>query len=141
MPTVKFTPTVKIYECPVVFQHKSECLEHEQKLAPVKLWLDLEVLDQVMGRWVHQESAPMPASFFVIVMRGRSGQQLNYSISTETGLNGSATPLSNGRIEFRNNDAPKSFGVAGAPVEKNGKKYITELRLSDFHGRIEPTKK
>lgn len=137
IPTVKFTPTVKIYECPLVFKHKSECVAHEKTLAPVKIWLDIEVLDQAMGHWTHQETAPVPASFHVIVLRGRSGPRIEYSVSTETGLTGSPMPFSNGRVEIAEGSIPKTFGVSGAPAENAGKKYLTELRLSDFHGRVD----
>ena len=141
MPTVKFTPLVRVYECPPVFKHKSECVSHERKLAPVKLWLSVEVLNQVMGHWAHQETAPVPASFHVIVLRGLSGNLSEYSVSTEASVNGAPLPMSNGRVEFTETTLPKSFGVSSPPVEKDGKKFITELRLEDFHGRQLPAKK
>ncbi len=141
MPTVKFTPQVKIYECPPVFKHKSECLVTEKKLEPVKLWLNIEVLNQSMGQWTHQETLPVPSSFYVIVLRGPGSGGYEYSVSTETGVTGTAMPFSNGRVEFTDATTPASLGVSGVPVEKDGKKYITELRLTEFHGRIWPNKK
>lgn len=141
MPTVKFTPTVRIYECPAVFQHKSECISHEKKLEPVKLWLSIEVANQVMGSWAHHEISPVPAAFHVIVLRGLSGNLSEYSVSTEAGLKGSPMPLSNARVEFTETTLPRSFGVSSPPVEKDGKKFLTELRLEAFHGRIVPSKK
>lgn len=141
IPTVKFTPSVKIYECPPVFKHKSECVVTEKKLEPVKIWLSIEVLNQVMGQWTYQESMPVPTSFYVIVLRGQAGAGYEYSVSTETGVTGSPMPLSNGRVEFGDATTPSSFGVSSSPVEKDGKKYITELRLADFHGKPFPMKK
>jgi len=141
IPTVKFTPTVKIYECPPVFKHKSECVVTERKLEPVKIWLSIEVLNQVMGQWTHQEALPVPASFYVIVLRGQAGARYGYSVSTETGVSGAPMPLSNGRVEFDDATIPQSFGVSTPPVEKDGKKYITELKLADFHGKPFPMKK
>ncbi len=139
MPTVKFTPTVRIFECPAVFQHKSECLAHEKKLEPLKLWLSVEVLDQQMGHWTYQETSPVPASFHVIVLRTKNSNPGEYSVSTEAGVNSSPTPRASSRIEFSENSRPQTFGSASAPYESNGKKYITELRIEDFHGRLPPT--
>lgn len=141
MPTVKFTPLLRIYECPPVFKHKSECLSHEKRLAPVKLWLSVEVLNQVMGHWTHQETAPALASFHVIVLRGLKGNTSEYSVSAEAGLTGAPMPLSNSRVEFTEATLPKNFGVSSPPVERDGKKYITEIRLEDFHGRLLPAGK
>jgi hypothetical protein len=140
--TVKFTPTVRLYECPPGFVYRSDCAVHEKKLDPQVLALNLEVLTDRMGQWSLQMKDPIPASYFVIVVRGRSGDHYDYSVSAETGLPGSAAPFAEDRVEFSDAAIPKSFGVASAPMEKDGKKYLTEIRLGDFHGKpVPPAKK
>lgn len=141
IPTVKFTPVIKVYECPPVFQHKGECVVSEKKLEQVKIWLSMSVAEQTMGSWSHQEASPVPATFHVIVLRGLTGNTSEYSVSAEAGLTGMPLPFANARTEFNDHTLPRNFGVASAPIEKDGKKYITELRLEDFHGRIVPAKK
>ena len=48
IPTVKFTPVIKIYECPPVFQHKGECVLSEKKLEQVKIWLSMSVANMFL---------------------------------------------------------------------------------------------
>ncbi len=141
IPTVKFTPSLKIYECPPVFKQKSECVVTEKKLEQVKIWLSIDIASQSMGQWTYQETSPVPVSFFVIVLQGQAGARYEYSVSAETGVTGSGMPFSNSRAEFDDATVPRSLGVSSTPFEKDGKKYITELKLSDFHGRPFPTKK
>lgn len=134
IPTVKLTPTLRIYECPAVVLLKSDCLSHEKNLGPVKIWLDLDVAGKSVGRWSRQESAPVPASFHVIVVRGSLNGKSEYSVSAEAGPSGA--PMANARVEFDDATLPRSFGASSPPVEMNGKKYFFELRVDDFHGRI-----
>ena len=136
--TVKFTPTIKIYECPQSFVYRSECRAQEKQLEAQKLVLDLQVLSNRMGHWSLQLSDPVPSSYYVIVVRGKNGNHYDYSVSTETGIPGSPTPFVNERVEFSDAAIPFSFGVSSATLEKDGKKYITEIRLKDFHGKPVP---
>ncbi|HEY8279140.1 MAG TPA: hypothetical protein VIH99_05930 [Bdellovibrionota bacterium] len=133
--SVKFTPTLRTYECPANFVYRSDCKMTERKLEPQKLVLNLDLLNRSMGQWSMQTADPVPASHYVIVLRGRAGKQFEYSVSTESGLPGSPAPFANARIEFTDASVPNSFGVGSATIEKDGKKYLTEIRLSDFHGK------
>lgn len=139
--SVKFTPILRVFECPPNFVYRSDCKMIEKRLEQQKLVLNLDMLNQKMGQWSLQTTDPVPASFYVIVIRGREGKQYDYSVSTETGLPGSPAPFANGRIEFSDATTPSSFGVASATMEKDGKKYLTELRLTDFHGKASSAKK
>ncbi|MGZ3651430.1 MAG: hypothetical protein ACXVB9_02320 [Bdellovibrionota bacterium] len=130
--TVKFTPTIRFYECPQTFTYRSDCAVKEKILSPQKLDLNIQVLTQRMGQWSLQMTEPVPASYSVIVVRGPVANHREYSVSTETGLPGSPSPFTNARVEFSDAAIPDSFGVSSSTMEKAGKKYITEIRLAEF---------
>lgn len=131
--TVKFTPTIRFYECPQTFVYRSDCVVKERVLEPQKLDLNIQVLTQRMGQWALQIADPVPASYYVIVVRGPVEKHFEYSVSTETGLPGSPNPFTNARVEFSDTAIPDSFGVSSATIQKDGKNYITEIRLGQFH--------
>jgi hypothetical protein len=136
--TVKFTPTIRFYECPQTFVYRSDCTVKEKVLETQKLDLNLQVLTQRMGQWTLQMTDPIPASYYVIVVRGMVAKHYEYSVSTETGLPGSPSPFTNARVEFAESAVPESFGVSSATMQKDGKNYITEIRLAAFHGEPVP---
>jgi hypothetical protein len=131
--TVQFTPVLRFYECPPTFTYRSDCKMKEKTLAPQKLELNLEVLTDRMGQWTVQSTDPITANYYVIVARGPVGDHFEYSISTETGLPGSPAPYANERVEFPDSAIPKSFGVSSSTMIKDGKNYLTELRVTAFH--------
>jgi hypothetical protein len=136
--TVKFTPTIRFYECPQTFVYRSDCTVKEKILETQKLDLNIQVLTQRMGQWTLSMTDPVPASYFVIVVRGMVAKHYEYSVSTETGLPGSPAPFTNARVEFSDTAVPASFGVSSATMQKDGKNYITEIRLAAFHGEPVP---
>ncbi len=139
--SVKFVPAIKFYECPPNFVYRHECKISEYTLEPQKLVLNIEVLEQRMGHWSLRVADPVPAVYHVIVVRGKGSKQYNYSVSTEAGLASSPTPLTNARAEFSDDSVPRSFGVSTPTLEKDGKKYLAEIRLTDFHGKAMPTQR
>jgi hypothetical protein len=136
--TVKFTPTIRFYECPQTFVYRSDCTVKEKVLEAQKLDLNIQVLTQRMGQWTLQMTDPIPASYYVIVVRGMVAKHYEYSVSTETGLPGSPSPFTNARVEFAESAVPESFGVSSATMQKDGKNYITEIRLAAFRGEPVP---
>lgn len=139
--TVKFTPVLRLYECPAGFVFRSDCAMREKRLEAQKLDLNIQVLTQVMGQWAYQTHEPVPASYYVIVVRGAAGGRIEYSVSTETGLPGSPAPFANARVEFSEGNAPANFGVSSATMEKDGKNFLTEIRLTEFRGQPGPAVK
>jgi hypothetical protein len=139
--TIRFTPSVRLYECPKDFVYRSDCAVKEKVLEPQKLELNVQVLTNRMGQWSFQATNPVAVSYFVIVVRGPAGNHWDYSVSAETGIPGSPAPFANARIEFPENAIPPSFGVSSATMEKDGKKFITELRLTKFSGPPMPAAK
>lgn len=138
--SVKFTPVLKFYECPPNFVYRSDCKLTERALDPQKLVLDIEVMEQLVGRWTFRDASTAPVMYHVIVVRSKSDKKFEYSVSVEAGLNSSPTPISNARAEFSDDNIPRAFGVASAVFEKDGKKFLAELRLKDFHGVAPPAK-
>lgn len=134
---VVFTPTIRLYECPPNFVYRSDCNVKEKVLEPQKLELNIQVLTERMGQWSLQATSPIAASYYVIVVRGPVSGHFNYSVSAETGIPGSPAPFANARVEFPDSAIPQSFGVSSATMEKDGKKYLTEIRITDFQGNVQ----
>jgi hypothetical protein len=132
--TIRFTPTIRLYECPPTFTYRSDCNAKETTLDPQKLELNVQVISNRTGQWVFHAANPVPADFYVIVVRGPVSGHWEYSVSVETGIPGTPAPYANSRVEFPESAVPQSFGVSSATLEKDGKKYLTEIRLADFHG-------
>ena len=132
--TIQFTPILRLYECPSTFTFRSDCTVKEKTLPQQKLDLNVQVLTERMGQWTIQATDPIAANYYVIVVRGPVDNHWEYSVSTETGLPGSPAPYANERVEFSETAVPGSFGVSSSTMVKDGKKYLTEIRITGFQG-------
>ncbi len=131
---VTMTPTIRLYVCPATFQFRSDCNALEKTLEPQKVELVSQVQTQRLGQWSFQATDPVAASFFVIVARSPENGHWKYSVSAETGLPTSPAPFANARVEFSEGSVPPVFVLSSATMEKDGKKYLTEIRIAGFSG-------